>query len=176
MSSQDSKSWGNFPIRKASTGTLVSPVLSQMTRSSECFSSSCLWASVKTLVFSHQNLYRRGRVSGVACSAIFVSSCTWHPNGESCHRVATVRRACENLASETWRRKGGHEAVCGMGHKLSNLYWNGYPESVWVQLCLRSKGSNSNISHWERCCSAQGPSLILVPIPPPNQGHQRERK
>lgn len=48
MSSQDSKSWGNFPIRKASTGTLVRPVLSQMTRGSECFSSSCLWASVKT--------------------------------------------------------------------------------------------------------------------------------
>lgn len=35
-------------------------------------------------------------------SFISVSSCTQHPHGESCYRVATTHRARENQASETW--------------------------------------------------------------------------
>lgn len=56
MWSHDSKSWGHCPTRKASRGTWVRPVLSQMTRDSECRPSSRRWASVNTPWCSHQNL------------------------------------------------------------------------------------------------------------------------
>ena len=56
MRSHDSKSWGHCPTRKASRGTRVRPVLSQMTRDSECRPSSRRWASVNTARCSHQNL------------------------------------------------------------------------------------------------------------------------
>lgn len=56
MLSHDSNSWGHVPTRKASRGTRERPVLSQMMRDRECRPSSCLWASVNTAWFSHQNL------------------------------------------------------------------------------------------------------------------------
>lgn len=60
MLAQGTKSWGDVLVWKASVGTLVRPVLSQSTRGSECLASSRLWASVKTALFSHQNLHGVG--------------------------------------------------------------------------------------------------------------------
>lgn len=88
MLSQDSNSSGNFPTRKASTGTLVRPVLSQMTRDRECFSSSCLCASVKTWLFSHQNL--QGRRQSVS------SRCLENPQGR---HSGPATHCCVLLAS-----------------------------------------------------------------------------
>lgn len=57
MFSHASKSCGNLPVRKASTGTRGRPVLSQRTRDRECLASARRWASVNTPRLSHQNLH-----------------------------------------------------------------------------------------------------------------------